>query len=164
MGHPVGETNLLEHLGWDLWRAAEAWQRRFTLAMRARGFAWFAEARGQLFRFIDAAGVAQGDLAEAAGMTKQAVQQHVDALVADGIVERIPDPADARRWRLRLTADGCRARDVARAIKAELESDYRRLLGAATLASVRAALVRIAEHDPAEPRRPASAKAPSRRG
>lgn len=118
-----------DHIGWTLWRAAQLWRREFTAAMVAAGHGWFGQARGNLMVHIGPDGVRQGDLADRAGLTKQAVQQFVDELVADGILMRTPDKTDARaRW-VRLTPEGEAAMRDADRIKAEIEASWRVAIG-----------------------------------
>ncbi|HVI25594.1 MAG TPA: MarR family winged helix-turn-helix transcriptional regulator [Xanthomonadaceae bacterium] len=79
-------------------------------------------------------------LAATANITKQSAGALVDALVASGYVERMPDPEDARAVRVRLTARGRRyARDV-RGFGRELEARLGRRLGAARLRQLRGSL------------------------
>ena len=118
-----------DHIGWTLWRAAQLWRREFTAAMVAAGHGWFGQARGNLMVHIGPDGVRQGDLADRAGLTKQAVQQFVDELVADGILMRTPDKTDARaRW-VRLTRGGEAAMRDADRIKTEIEASWRVAIG-----------------------------------
>lgn len=82
------------------------------------------------------------DLPSALGTSKQAVSKLVDAMVADGYVDRAVDPADARVKRVRLSARG---RDLLAAVEeiyAELEADWAAVLGAERLAALRADLDR----------------------
>lgn len=118
-----------DHIGWTLWRAAQAWRVEFTAGMVAVGHGWFGQARGRLMPHIGPSGLRQGDLAERAGLTKQAVQQFVDELVADGILMRTPDERDARARRVTLTAKGEAAMRDADRIKAEVEARWRARLG-----------------------------------
>ena len=79
-------------------------------------------------------------LASTANITKQSAGALVDALVATGYVERVPDPDDARAIRVRLTAQGRRyARDV-RAFGHALEARLARQLGAGKLDNLRSTL------------------------
>ena len=64
--------------------------------MIAAGHDVFAHARSGLLAHMERGGTRQADLVARSGLTKQAVQQFVDELVADGIVERIRDPDDGR--------------------------------------------------------------------
>lgn len=130
----------IDHVGWDLARGARAWKAAFVRRMVARGHGWMAEARGNLIEHIGRQGSAQNDIVRAAGTTKQAVQQSLDALVADGVVERAPDPADARRNLVRFTAAGLRALRDADAVKLDIERKLAKRLGAETLARLKAAL------------------------
>lgn len=118
-----------EHIGILLVEAAEAWSRRFEAAMVAAGHPWFAEARGRVFRYVPPEGIAQSALAERLRTTKQAVQQLVDGLVADGIVSRETDGEDARRRRVTLTPAGRAALRDADRIKAEIEEAYAAWIG-----------------------------------
>ena len=118
-----------DHIGWTLWRAAQAWRTEFTAAMVAAGHDWFGQARGNLMMHVGPNGLRQSDLVERTRLTKQAVQQFVDELVADGILMRTPDPSDARaRW-VRLTPEGTAAMADADRIKARIEADWRRAIG-----------------------------------
>ena len=58
---------------------------------------------------IPRAGIRQSALIERVATTKQAVQQILDGLEAEGIVERIADPADGRGKYVRYTGEGLRA-------------------------------------------------------
>ena len=137
------EPELIDHIGWDLWRATEAWKQRFTREMVTRGHSWYGEARGALIRHIDRNGIAQSALAERAGMTKQAVQQHLDDLVEDGVVERKVDPGDARRKLIGFTAAGRRALADANDVKREIERDYLRVIGKPDAEALQRALCAI---------------------
>jgi DNA-binding MarR family transcriptional regulator len=118
-----------DHIGWTLWQATLAWRREFVSAMADAGHAWFAQARGNLLVHVGPKGIRQTDLAEKASLTKQAVQQFIDELVADGIVHRTRDDRDARaRW-VRLTPAGEAAMRDADRIKAEIEARWRDQLG-----------------------------------
>lgn len=143
---PTNAPELIDHIGWDLWRVTDGWKRRFTADMVARGFGWFGEARGNLVQHIGRNGIAQTALAARAGMTKQAVQQHLDDLVRDGAVERVPDPNDARRKIIRFTALGFEAMNVANDVKREIETEYRQLIGADAMHGLIEALRAIVVH------------------
>jgi DNA-binding MarR family transcriptional regulator len=149
-----------DHIGWTLWRAAQVWRKEFTAAMVAAGHEWFGHARGNLMAHIGPSGVRQGDLAARARLTKQAVQQFVDELVADGILLRIPDKTDARARRVVLTPAGEAAMHDADRIKTEIESRWRDSLGADGFADLDAALRRLiaAREEPTLSLRPQSGK------
>ncbi|MEO1312564.1 MAG: MarR family winged helix-turn-helix transcriptional regulator [Pseudomonadota bacterium] len=148
------ETPLIDHIGWDLWRLTGHWKARYSAAMVAAGFHWYADARGNLMPLIGRDGVAQNDLVARAGMTKQAVQQHLDSLTRDGVITRVSDPGDARRKRIMFTAKGLASLDAANAIKAEIEDHYASLIGVERLKALQADLrvLSAAEEDsPIEP-------------
>jgi DNA-binding MarR family transcriptional regulator len=118
-----------DHLGWTLWQATLAWRREFLAGMVSAGHAWFAQARGNILVYVGPNGIRQADLVEKAGLTKQAVQQFVDELEADGIVHRTRDERDARaRW-VRLTPAGEAAMRDADRIKLQIETQWRQKLG-----------------------------------
>lgn len=148
-----------DHIGWTLWRAAQVWRVEFTAAMVDAGHAWFGQARGNLMVHIGPKGLRQGDLADRARLTKQAVQQFVDDLVADGILMRTRDDTDARaRW-VRLTPAGEAAMRDADRIKAEIEARWREALGSAVFDQLDAALRQlIAAREAALPMKPQGGK------
>jgi DNA-binding MarR family transcriptional regulator len=136
---------LIDHVGWDLWRASAAWKARFVAGMVVQGHAWFSEARANLLGCLDRGGTRQADLVARLGTTKQAVQQLVDELVAGGILMRVADPADGRGRIVRFTATGLAALADANKVKRRIEAEYRALLGARRFAELSAALRRLAE-------------------
>lgn len=134
-----------DHIGWTLWRAAQVWRGEFTRAMVEAGHDWFGQARANLLPHIGPSGLRQGDLVARARLTKQAVQQFVDELVADGILMRIPDPTDARARRIMLTDKGLAALHDADRIKARIEARWRDRIGSAAFAAMDQALRAIVE-------------------
>jgi DNA-binding MarR family transcriptional regulator len=129
-----------DHIGWTLWRAAQVWRSEFTAAMVAAGHGWFGQARGNLMVHIGPSGLRQGDLVARSNLTKQAVQQFVDELVADGILMRAKDDIDARaRW-VRLTPAGEAAMRDADRIKVDLEARWRDVIGPEAFATLDASL------------------------
>lgn len=131
---------LIDHIGWDLHRATGAWKDRFVRDMVKGGFAWFGEARGTLVQHVGRDGILQTDLTRKSGMSKQAVQQHLDDLVRDEVLERVPDQSDARRKIIRFTEKGFAALTVANTVKEEIDRDYAKLVGAADMDALRRAL------------------------
>lgn len=125
----IGFPELLDHVGIQLWQAADAWKRAFDAEMIARGHLWFAHARSGLLAYLDRDGTRQADLAERSGLTKQAVQQFVDELVADGILGRTVDPDDGRARIVVFTVRGRKMLADANIVKRRIEGQYRRQLG-----------------------------------
>lgn len=138
-----------DHIGWTLWQATLVWRRDFVTAMAAAGHGWFAQARGNILVYVGPKGIRQGDLAEKAGLTKQAVQQFVDDLVQDGIVMRVQDDKDARARMIRLTAAGEAAMRDADRIKVQIETRWRETLGDDGFTRLDRALRQVIAQDPA---------------
>lgn len=69
------------------------------------------------------------DLAERAGMTKQAMGALVDQCEAWGLVTRGPDPLDARARRVLFTADGLAWLDAFRSAVTQAEQEFRNSVG-----------------------------------
>jgi DNA-binding MarR family transcriptional regulator len=70
-----------------------------------------------------------GDLAERAGMTKQAMGALVDQCEAWGLVARGPDPHDARARRVRFTATGLAWLQAFQGAVAQAEAEFRAEVG-----------------------------------
>ena len=118
-----------DHVGWRLWNANRAWQAAFAASMRAAGHEWFTEARAGLLGHIPRNGLRQAALIERSGHSKQAIQQLLDGLEAEGVVERAADPADGRGKLVRYTDKGLAALRDGDRIKLEIERDWRDRLG-----------------------------------
>jgi DNA-binding MarR family transcriptional regulator len=96
--------------GWEiaveLLRASRALIDATHERLAERGHPHLRPAHGYAFQAIGAQGLTASQLGQALGITKQAAGQMVDELAALGYVRREPDPADARRKRVTLTAHG----------------------------------------------------------
>src|SRR3954465_15320697 len=75
----------------------------FRTEMARRGFAWHLTASGEVLQHLGAEGLSQTALVLSMGISKQAVQQLLDHLEANGVVRRETDPADKRARRVVLT-------------------------------------------------------------
>jgi DNA-binding MarR family transcriptional regulator len=131
---------LLDHVGWRLWRASRQWKEAFDAGMRERGYPWFGEARSNVIGFLERDGIPQSDLVKRMGLSKQAVQQLVDELVADGVVARRPNPADKRGNIVVFTRAGLSMLGDANSVKLTIEDAYRTKLGAKGFRDLIAAL------------------------
>ncbi|WP_163266427.1 MarR family winged helix-turn-helix transcriptional regulator [Chelativorans alearense] len=118
-----------DHIGWRLWEASRTWQREFVAEMRKAGHPWFTDARATLMGHIARRGTRQADLIERMGITKQAVQQLIDGLEAEGVLARMPDPRDRRGRIVVHTEKGLSALRDSNDVKKKIEERYRRLLG-----------------------------------
>jgi DNA-binding MarR family transcriptional regulator len=138
-------ATLIDHVGLLLWRAAHDWKSRMQEEMVGRGFPWHGEARGEVLAHVGPSGTSQAVLAERMGMTKQAVQQLVDQLVAERVVKRVPDADDGRAKRIELTALGRRDFAERNKVKRAIERRYRRTLGDNRFAQLQKALRMLTE-------------------
>lgn len=100
-------------------------------------------AQARVFQRIAPDGSRLTDLAAAAQVTKQTAGFLVDQLVAGGYVERAPDPTDARARLVRITRRGYDAIEVAQAVQAQVEAEWRDHLGADEVERLRVALLRL---------------------
>ena len=101
-----------------------------------------------LLPHIDLEGTRLTDLASRLGVTKQAAGQLVDELVEMGMLERAPDPADARAKLVRFTKRGKAGIFEGLAVLKELEEEIAGLVGGPklqTLHEVLTAIVRDAD-------------------
>jgi DNA-binding MarR family transcriptional regulator len=120
---------LIDHFGVRLWRLATAWKAEFETEMLRRGYPWVSEARGAIIGHLRPGGRAQAELATVLEVSKQAIQQFVDDLVAEGAVERIPDPHDGRGKIVRLTPRGIAFIVDGNVVKRQIEARYARRIG-----------------------------------
>jgi DNA-binding MarR family transcriptional regulator len=128
--------------------------------LREQGFEDVREGYGCVFGFIDLEhGSRLTELAERAGLTKQAVGEAVAEMEQLGYVERVPDPGDRRAKIIRLTPSGTDACLTGRRIFAEIESEWAEEFGEELIASLREAAERIsaAERQAAGGARPRAA-------
>jgi DNA-binding MarR family transcriptional regulator len=99
-----GSPRLEQHLTLQVWALADAFERRLAaelapLGLTVAGFRLI----GELLAAPD--GLRVGVLAERLRIKAPSVTGMVDRFEAQGLVERIPDPDDARAARVRLVAD-----------------------------------------------------------
>ncbi|MBV8758284.1 MAG: MarR family transcriptional regulator [Deltaproteobacteria bacterium] len=103
--------------------------------------------------FDHAAGLRLTELAQLAGISKQAMAEAVDAMEAAGYVERIADPDDGRARRIRLTRRGRDAGFYARQLVREVEARWEARVGKAKVTALRETLRAIADARPARAER-----------
>jgi DNA-binding MarR family transcriptional regulator len=114
--------------------------------LRNSGFDDVREGHGCVFGFIDFDnGSRLTELADASGLTKQAVGEAVAELERLNYVERVPDPDDRRAKIIRLTERGREAGLTGRRAFAEIEREWAEQLGEELLTGLREAVERIAE-------------------
>ncbi len=88
-------------------------------------------------------GLYQSELAEQLEMEPIAVGRVIDRLQSSGFVERQPDPADRRRWRLCLTDQAHAVLDDMQTISLGLRRDAMKGISAAEIETTAAVLERI---------------------
>ncbi|KQV63368.1 MarR family transcriptional regulator [Nocardioides sp. Root122] len=121
-----------------------AMDERVLTAMRAAGYDITA-AQSRIAQRIDDEGSRLTDLAERAQVTKQTASQLVVALERQGLVERVPDPADGRARLIRFTERGRAAAQEAMQVVIGVEQEWAEHLGPRMTAQLRAALARLRE-------------------
>ncbi|CUR62505.1 Transcriptional regulator, MarR family [metagenome] len=121
-----------------------AMDERVLTAMRAAGYDITA-AQSRIAQRIDDEGSRLTDLAERAQVTKQTASQLVVALEQQGLVERVPDPADGRARLIRFTERGRAAAQEAMQVVIGVEQEWTEHLGPRATAQLRAALTRLRE-------------------
>ena len=104
---------------------AEAPLALSNLAARAQ----ISAAHIHITRHLARGGSRLTELAERAGMTKQAMGALVDQCEAWGLVTRGPDPLDARARRVLFTADGLAWLDAFRHAVTQAEAEFRGSVG-----------------------------------
>ncbi|MGZ3437998.1 MAG: MarR family winged helix-turn-helix transcriptional regulator [Polyangia bacterium] len=129
-------------VGQLLFRAARLFNERAMARVQQRVPA-ARLAHTTLLPHIDLDGTRQTEIARRAGVSKQAVGQLVDDLVAMGMLARAPDPADGRAQLVGFTDEGLAqllsGLDVLDTIEVDLGAD----VGAGTLDRMRRDLLRL---------------------
>lgn len=137
-----------------LFKAARLLNERAIEQVRERTKQPVRVAHTSLLPHVDLEGTRLTDLAKRLGVTKQAAGQLVDELVELGLLERVPDPADARAKLVRFSKRGRASLFEGIALLREMERDLRDLVGEAAFETLHAALGRIV----AEEQKKAAAK------
>jgi DNA-binding MarR family transcriptional regulator len=109
-------------------------ERGWTDVRRPYGFVLLAAREGRL---------TAGEVTELLGMTKQATSQLLEAMEAEGLVERRPDDDDARVKRVAITDKGRRLLATVEEIYAELEQEWAEHIGPDAVEAVRSDLHRV---------------------
>jgi DNA-binding MarR family transcriptional regulator len=134
-----------EDLGYLLAKASQRWNELLAEAFAAAGFPDVRPAYGSvLIPLYEEDGLRMGELARRAHLSKQTMTELVRRLERDGLVERRPDPADARASLVSLSSRSRSFRPVAEATLARLDADARALLGVRRVEELRRALGELA--------------------
>jgi DNA-binding MarR family transcriptional regulator len=124
-----------------LFTAADRLVADLTERMQAAGYGDVRGAHGCVFGNITPEGMRLTELAELAGMTKQAVGEAVSDLEALGYAERLPDPSDGRAKIISLTEHGRDAQRAGFGLIAAIEREWADRFGAERVDSMRALLL-----------------------
>lgn len=111
------------------------------------GLANIRDAHGCVFGNIQPEGSRLTELAERAGITKQAVGEAVADLERLGYVDRIPDPADGRAKIIRLTETGREAQSFGFDVMQGIERRWADQHGEERMTATRELLERVVAHD-----------------
>lgn len=125
----TNNVELIEHIGLDLWEAAQSWRQKLVKEMSNRGYEWFDGAPGMLTMHIGPNGISQSALQNKTALSKQAVQQLLDKLERDDIIVRTKNPNDKRAKFVVFTRKGLEAFDLANKVKMQIEAEYKEQLG-----------------------------------
>ena len=107
------------------------------------GFPEVRPGHGRVIRFVEPDGSRLTDIAEQAGMTKQAAGEVVSDLESLGHVERGSCPGDGRAKLIRLTDRGRACVDAAERIFEDIEGRWADQVGERRMATLRATLEEI---------------------
>jgi DNA-binding MarR family transcriptional regulator len=112
-----------------LFKAARLLNERAIDQIRERTKRPVRSAHTSLLPHVDLEGTRLTDLAKRLGVTKQAAAQLVDELESMGMLERVPDPADARAKLVRFSKRGRQGILEGLGVLRELEDEVRDLVG-----------------------------------
>ncbi|AYF30371.1 MarR family transcriptional regulator [Micromonospora tulbaghiae] len=104
-------------------------------------------AHGFVLQAVGPAGTTASDLGQRLGVSKQAAGKTVDRLVALGYLDRVDDPADARRKLVRMTAKGRDGLHRSTIVFDELRDRWAATLGADRVAAIEDDLRRMVPAD-----------------
>jgi DNA-binding MarR family transcriptional regulator len=132
-------------LGQVLFKAARLMNERAVARVRASGVEGFRLGHTALLPHLDFEGTRLTELAERAGISKQAAGQAVEELERAGVVRREPDPEDGRAKRVRFTPKGLQGLLYGLSVLTELEEGLAARLGRTRTEALREGLVALLE-------------------
>jgi DNA-binding MarR family transcriptional regulator len=142
----VSRTNLEHDVGFLLARALRRFNQRLLREFSDQGFGEIRASYGSvlvpLFAKDD---LRLFELAQSAGLSKQAITGIVKDCEQDGLVFRERDPDDGRVYRLRLSAKGRKFKRAAETVLAGLDDELVRSLGKKDYAALKRALKGVME-------------------
>jgi DNA-binding MarR family transcriptional regulator len=121
----------------------DAVYRRMLADLHAAGFTDLVAAHFAVLRYPGPDGRRPSDLADEAGMTKQAMNYLLGQLERSGYLVRGDDPHDRRSRRVHLTERGRAVARTIRATVADIEAELRHELGSERFAQLRELLTEL---------------------
>jgi DNA-binding MarR family transcriptional regulator len=128
----------------DLQRLWTLFGERYNSGMAQTPYADQRVSSGQVFGYIEDEGSTLTELAQRAGISKQAMGELVDRLESGGYVERIANPHDRRAKLIRTTDKGERQIEASRGVTRTIEARWARVLGKQRFNEFRTMLRRLA--------------------
>lgn len=125
-----------------LQRIARDFRERMRAGLHARGHA-LQPAHASVIVNLSSSGNRLTEIAERAGMTKQAMGKLVDELEVMGYVDRVPDPPDGRAKRIRFSRKGLVLLRDSGEVVDEIWGEYAQLVGEPGLLRLRNTLDRL---------------------
>jgi DNA-binding MarR family transcriptional regulator len=137
-----------DDVGFLLAKAMQRWNELLADRFAAAGFAEVRPSYGSvLLPLYEEDGLRMGDLARRARLSKQTMTQMIRRLERDGLVERRPDPTDARAARIFLTHRSRRFEPVAAEVLQELDQLVRNRLSPRQVDQLKGALRAVMQLD-----------------
>jgi DNA-binding MarR family transcriptional regulator len=134
-----------DNLGYLLAKASQRWNERLQQGFAEAGFPEVKASYGSvLIPLLEEDGLRMGEIARRARLSKQTMTTMVRLCERDGLVERRPDPDDARATLVHLTAKARRFQPAAERVLGCLDRDVKRSLGAQRVAELRRSLEELA--------------------
>ena len=135
-----------DDVGFLLAKATQRWNELLAERFAAAGYADVRPSYGSvLLPLYEQDGLRMGELARRARLSKQTMTTMIRRLEGDGLVERRPDPQDARASLIFLTPRSRRFEPVAAATLRGLDTLARRRLSAQGVAALKEALRELVE-------------------
>lgn len=142
----AAESVTRDDLGFLLAKASQHWNELLGEEFRRRGFPEVRPSYGSVIvPLFEQDGLRIGELAGHGRLAKQTMTTMVRLVERAGLVERRPDPLDARATRVHLTRRGRRLEPVATAAVATLERRLRRRLGPSRTEALRGTLAQLVD-------------------
>lgn len=150
MSHPEAGVPLLRLLGLSVRQLSDDLSDKIVAA----GFADHRDSFHNVMPHIPTEGIRLTELAERAGMTKQAMAELVADAERLGYLERSPDPSDGRAKIIQFSPRGWQAVEAAITALKEIEDELGARLGEPALRRLRKTLLDLLDR-PAYTRKPA---------